>query len=172
MADLLLVDNDERIVELTTWFLRNAGHEVRSALSYALAREALTERLPDLLLADLDLGLENGLDELPRLAREGRLPPTLVVSGFLDAELEGQLRRVPGVVGTLSKPVDLDVLLERIGACLNSGTIVPTPAPELRQARGLPVASPERVEAGPVADDGWVEIVPLDSESHRGERPR
>ncbi len=159
MAHLLIVDNDERIVELTGWFLQRFGHEVDTAFSYAAAREGLRERRPELMLADLDLGAESGREELPRLQAEGLLPPTLVVSGFLDAELERELTAIPGVLGTLAKPVDLDALQARVLACLAQAAELP-PAAVAAGATLDDSAEPgDRVEQED--DDGWVEIVPL-----------
>jgi len=152
MARLLIVDDDERIVELTGWFLERAGHRVRAASSYAAARELLAGERPELLLADLDLGSENGRQELPRLAAEGLLPPTLVVSGYLDPELERELRRLPGVRDTATKPVELDDLLARIERALAAG---PEPAP------AAITPAPEAAATEEDEDDGWVEIVPL-----------
>lgn len=158
MAQLLIVDNDARIVELTAWFLQRFGHEVETALSYAAARELLRERRPELMLADLDLGAESGREELPRLFAEGLLPPTLVVSGFLDAELERELTALPGVHGTLAKPVDLDALQARILDCLAT-------AAKAQEIAGSPATSAsaplDETPAEPEDDDGWVEIVPL-----------
>ena len=57
MAKLLLVDNDARIVELVALFLGRRGHDIRTANSYAEARALLAQDRPDLVLADLDLGL-------------------------------------------------------------------------------------------------------------------
>jgi DNA-binding response OmpR family regulator len=118
MADLLLVDNDERLTELIGALLARRGHAVRRAGSFGAARGALLERRPELMLADLELGAESGGEELPRLAREGLLPPTLVVSGYLDRELDARLRAIPGVLGTLAKPFDLERLCARIDQCL------------------------------------------------------
>jgi len=118
MANLLLIDNDPRLVELIGVLLAQRGHTVRTAGSFHEARERLREERPELVLSDLDLGSESGRVELPRLAREGLLPPTLVVSGYLDRELEVELAAIPGVLGTISKPFDLDRLCERIDACL------------------------------------------------------
>lgn len=149
MADLVLVDNDERIVELVAWFLRRARHTVRTAGSYAEVRGMLAERLPDLMLADLELGEERGDEELPRLAAEGLLPPTLVVSGYLDRELEHALRRVPGIRGTLGKPFDLPGLERSIEECL---------------------CASERSAPAPLdAEEGWIEIEPVGPGS--GEEP-
>jgi DNA-binding response OmpR family regulator len=118
MAELLLVDNDARITELVAWFLEARGHRVRIANSFHEARLRIEERTPDLLLSDVELGRENARTELPALARAGRLPPTLVVSGYLDAAVVRELSSVPGVVGTLAKPYELAVLERRIAEAL------------------------------------------------------
>ena len=119
MAELLLVDNDPRIVELIAWFLTKRGHSVRTAASFAAARELIRERAPDLMLSDIDLGLEHGRDELPALARAGMLPPTLVVSGYLDRELARLFATMPSIVGVVAKPVGMVELEARIQACLD-----------------------------------------------------
>jgi len=113
-ADLVLLENDPRIVELLSWFLRRRGHRVRQAASFAELRSRLRERAPDLLLSDVELGAESARAELPRLAAEGLLPPTLVVSGYLDRELSAELCAIPGVIGVLAKPFEfqrLEVLI-------------------------------------------------------------
>ncbi|MFT7484619.1 MAG: DNA-binding NtrC family response regulator [Candidatus Paceibacteria bacterium] len=162
MAHLLIVDNDERIVELTVWFLRRLGHEVDSAPSYAEARGQIRSRRPDLLLADLDLGTESGLEELPKLALEGLLPPTLVVSGFLDAKLETELRRIPGVLDTLSKPVDLTSLEAAIERCIEEarGLLIPH-VPTVPEVQAPAADEPKTGLSQEEEDDGWVEIAPL-----------
>ncbi|MBL8862746.1 MAG: response regulator [Planctomycetes bacterium] len=142
MADLLLVDNDARIVELVAFFLRRSGHAVRTAGSFAAARAELARARPDLVLSDLDLGAERGLEELPRLAREGLLPPTLVVSGYLDRAAQLELERLPAIVGVLAKPFDLDVLVARIAEALAQAPAA---------GRAAPAAD---------ADEGWVELAP------------
>lgn len=150
-TDILIVDNDDRIVELVAWFLAKRGYEVRAAKSFSEARERLAERRPALMLSDVDLGAENALEELPRMHAAGELPPTLVVSGFLDAATVERLRAIPPVVGTLAKPFDFTDLEQHIQSALAA-----------RPERPAPTGGPaEVVAAGPPADDeGWVEIVP------------
>lgn len=157
MANLLLVDNDARITDLTAWFLKRAGHEVECAISYADAREVLRTRRPDLLLADLDLGEESGREELPKLAREGLLPKTLVVSGFLDATIATELLAIPGVLGTVSKPFEMEGLEREITKAIEGAAPV-APAQEATDAPALEEDDDE---------DGWVEIVPFESPSTR-----
>ena len=161
---ILLVDNDERIVELVAWFLRERGLAVTTALSFAAARPLLAEGRPALMLADIELGEESGREELPKLAGEGLLPPTLVVSGYLDPVLEAELRALQPVLGTLAKPYDLPVLLERVLEALELAPGVAA-ATVARPERGDGAAQEEPVED----EDGWIEIVPV---SRSGGEPR
>lgn len=186
MANLLLVDNDARITDLTSWFLKRSGHEVRCVESYAAARDVLREAPPDLLLADLELGVESGLEELPRLASEGLLPKTLVVSGFLDARIAEELKRIPGVLGTVSKPFEIADLEGEIRRHLESpGSVTSDQENGLvhEQASGSnALESPAQEVFRETAleepdEDGWVEIVPIEGPTNpesrwdRGEGP-
>ena len=123
-ARIVLLDNDARIVELVEWFLGSRGFVVRTASSFAGLRERLAEGPCDLLISDLDLGAESALTELPRLAAERALPPTLVVSGFLDATNQRSVMEVPGVVGTLPKPFEFEDLEARVRECLGAAPAV------------------------------------------------
>lgn len=190
MARLLLLDNDERIVELLSWFLRERGFDVETAKSFAEARERMGAARPDLLVSDVDLGAESAVDGLPVLSAEGALPPTLVVSGFLDEEVERKLRAVPEVLDTLSKPFEFTDLEAKVRACLageGGPGEIPAPLPELPAeppagadaaptappiAAPAPPPAPAPVSEAPVSeapvseapdegdDDDWIEITP------------
>ena len=120
-AELLVIENDHRLGELLVSFLERRGYRVRRALSYAEARPMLLERPPQLLLSDLELGEEDAREQLPLLAAEGLLPPTLVVSGFLDLSVTSELEAIPGVVGFVPKPFEFDQLLAAIEGALHPG---------------------------------------------------
>ena len=162
-AKILIVDNDERIVELVSWFLKKRGFAVRSANSFVTARELVVAWRPDLMLSDIDLGTENAREELPRLQAEGLLPLTLVVSGYLDPEIQAELTALAPVLDTLAKPFDFAVLEQRVLSCLD------------RRGEGEPVSA-DPVSADPVSssagashdpapgdDEGWIEITPAPS---------
>ena len=144
MAELLWVDNDARLLELIAALLEERGHRVRTVGTFEEACSAIAAARPDLLLSDIDLGTENARQGLPRMARQGGLPPTLVVSGYLDQDLTAELSRVPGVVGCLAKPFDPERLLAAIDDAL---------------ARAPAAATASGAQAVPDADDeGWIEI--------------
>jgi DNA-binding response OmpR family regulator len=119
-ADLLLIENDRRLGELLAQFLERHGHCVRRATSFAEARPILRQAPPRLLLSDLELGAEDARAILPELAAEGLLPPTLVVSGYLDGSAVRALESLPGVVGFVPKPFELEELLRSIEAALTA----------------------------------------------------
>ena len=124
-SNLLLVENDQRLGELVAWFLTKRGYDVRRAISFREARGMIDERAPDLMLSDVDLGGESAREELPRLAAEGVLPPTLIVSGYLDPETRTELEAVEGVRGLLPKPFELDDLVARVEELLAAGRGAP-----------------------------------------------
>lgn len=160
MARLLILDNDARIVELYALYLGRRGHDVRTAASFREARLLLAESEPDLLLSDLELGHESGREELPRLSQEGLLPPTLVVSGFVDAELEAFFARIPAIVGLLRKPFDFERLDASVHAALREAE---RRAHDIAAARALVLASRANASAPAASapdDDGWIEILP------------
>jgi DNA-binding response OmpR family regulator len=99
-------------------FLERAGHRVRTAGTFADARARIRERRPDLMLCDLEMGKESGREELPKIAREGELPPTLVVSGYADREVADVLKALPAISGVLRKPFDTARLLAVVQDCL------------------------------------------------------
>lgn len=117
-AELLLVENDERIAELLAWFLRRRGFAVRVAPTYAEAARLLRAKAPDLMLADVEMGAESGRIELPRLSEAGILPPTLVVSGYIDEEIGRELSALPGVLGLFPKPFEFPELEAKLRAVL------------------------------------------------------
>lgn len=161
MAALLVLDNDRRIVELVALFLAQQGHVVRVAHSFREARALIAHEMPDLLLSDLELGAESGREELPALWREGLLPPTLVISGYIDAALETELARIPAIVGTLAKPFDFPNLHATIERALERAR---ARRDVVAAARELEIARAARAPAVNVADeDGWIEIRPHES---------
>ncbi len=120
---LLVVDNDARIVELLCMFFTRRGYRVRGARTLDETRSELERATFDLVLSDIDLGHANGRDFLPQLSREGLLPPTLVVSGYLDAQVAEELSGVPQIVGVLAKPFEFDSLQRRVEHTLSDAVV-------------------------------------------------
>jgi two-component system nitrate/nitrite response regulator NarL len=68
---------------------------------------------PDLVLLDVDLGAESGIDFLAQARRNGFHGPVLVLTAGI-SENEEQLLESHGISGILRKDVSIDVLAQRI----------------------------------------------------------
>jgi len=118
MADLLLVDDDLDLAETLAEFLVLDGHEVRVANNGREGLALLAERIPDLILLDVDMPVLSG----PAMALEMFLHnagleqvPILLLSGA--ANLKEVARRV-GTPYLLGKPAPPEVLLKALDHAL------------------------------------------------------
>lgn len=124
-AHLLVVDDDNRIRELLTRFLGANGFRVTAAPSAAEARRQLDGIMFDLLIVDIMMPGESGL-ELTQSLRESSDVPILMLTARADS---GQ--RIEGLeVGAddyLPKPFEPRELLLRINNILRRGGLPPIP---------------------------------------------
>jgi two-component system, OmpR family, response regulator MprA len=113
---VLVVEDDAEIADVLRRFLRQEGHEVRTAVDGEEALPAASEFVPDLVI--LDLGLP-GLDgvEVCRQLRGGGDVPILILTARteLDDRVEGL---DSGADDYLMKPFERQELLARIRALL------------------------------------------------------
>jgi len=113
---VLVVEDDAEIADVLRRFLRQEGHEVRTAVDGEEALPAASEFVPDLVI--LDLGLP-GLDgvEVCRQLRAGGDVPILILTARteLDDRVEGL---DSGADDYLMKPFERQELVARIRALL------------------------------------------------------
>jgi len=122
MAQVLVVDDDAMLAETVADILATEGHTVRVGKDGVDGLRLLAERLPDLLVLDLEMPRLSGHEMARRMAIEGEgreRIPIVLLSGVAD------LDRVGAFVGTpymLTKPCDLDLLLETTRRALDEKT--------------------------------------------------
>jgi two-component system phosphate regulon response regulator OmpR len=126
---ILVVDDDTRIRTLLNQFLAEQGYRVSTAANAAEARRRLEGLDFDLIVLDIMMPGENGVD-LTRSLREQKDVPILMLTALSETE-----NRVSGLsVGAddyLPKPFDPRELMLRIGNVLRRGG--PSTAPKLEQ---------------------------------------
>jgi two-component system response regulator HydG len=83
---ILVVDDDDAHRRLTARWLERAGHRVIEACSGGECLARLGESLPDVVLLDLHLEDENGLDILDRLQHQHAGLPVLMLTAERDVE--------------------------------------------------------------------------------------
>ena len=100
---VLIVDDDPMIIKLLTWFLEGTGFLCRTAESAEQARRVFSEQPLDLLLTDLDMPGDSGLD-LIRFAK-ARYPQTAAVMvTIIDDPEQAREALDLGVYGYIIKP--------------------------------------------------------------------
>jgi len=114
---LLLIDDDAELCEELAETLRAEGYAVTCA-SDSMTGEAMTRCLDyDTLVIDSKMPQVTGLDILARMKAESLKKKVILISGrpFVEKELEERgLRALVSAV--LGKPIDLDVLFEKLKA--------------------------------------------------------
>ena len=85
----------------------------------AAAVEAAAREQPDVILLDLDLGRDKGLECLPKLLEAAPVSRVLVLTGLRDAEMHQQAVRL-GAAGVVLKDKAAESLLKAI-ECVHAG---------------------------------------------------
>lgn len=78
----LVIDDDPLLQRLVCSLLERRGFQVRGVGDVRAARQAIAEAAPDLIILDLALGNEDGVDILEHLGQIGQHPAVLPISGF------------------------------------------------------------------------------------------
>jgi PAS domain S-box-containing protein len=117
---ILIVEDDDSIRRLLRHYLTSNGYAVLEASNGRQALQHLeTSALIDLIVTDLIMPEQGGLDMVRRLHEEIRDIPVIAISGEFSLDL---IKVVPvlGVVAALRKPVNRDELLHTIRKVLKS----------------------------------------------------
>jgi DNA-binding response OmpR family regulator len=113
---VLVIEDDAEIADVLRRFLRQEGHEVRTAADGEEALPAATEFVPDLVILDLGLPGIDGVDVCRRLRADGDVPILILTAR---AELEDRVEGLDsGADDYLVKPFERQELLARIRALL------------------------------------------------------
>ncbi len=146
MADVLIVEDEESLLQTLRYNLSRAGHEVRLCTDGRIALEMLLENPPDLVLLDLMLPGMDGLEICRRVRAEVANPavshvPVLMLTAR-DEEIDKVLGLEVGADDYITKPFSMHELLARVKA-------------QLRRAEmdGVPEDRALRLEAGDLAVD-------------------
>jgi CheY-like chemotaxis protein len=101
----LIVDDNAQFLEAARALLERQGMTIVAVASTGEeARRRLHETRPDLVLVDIDLGEESGLDLARSIVDDGRFdpPPVILISAYPEDDIVDLLDASPAV-GFLSK---------------------------------------------------------------------
>lgn len=132
-AHVLLVEDSVLVVDALRLLLEETGHRVSAAFTVRQAVDTARAERPDVMLLDLTLGREDGLDVLSELARTNSLPRVAVAVTGHDTPGTRERCLDAGCVDVLTKPISALELPSRIRGWLvseaeGSGTAASDPA--------------------------------------------
>jgi len=149
---ILIIDDEEAIVSMLASQFTDAGYEVLTACDGKKGLEEIEKARPDLVLLDLNMPKLKGAGVLGAIRGEdGKTKmPVIVISGQDDVEAIYE-----GIAEDFfPKPMDMDVLLERVEAILKRHE---SPAPEVTLDKPTAPESPDTRQSQPSHPEAPVE---------------
>src|SRR5437868_1884885 len=146
MADVLVVEDEESLLQTLRYNLTRVGHAVRLCTNGSVALELVRDNPPDLIVLDLMLPGLNGLEVCRAIRAEAsrsrvRTLPILMLTAR-DEEIDKVVGLEMGADDYLTKPFSMHELLARVKALLRRAEMTATD-------NDLPV----RLEAGDLVLD-------------------
>ena len=123
---VLVVDDGAENRELVRLVLEAEGLRVEEAENGQLALERVAGGHFDLILMDMQMPVMDGFTATRRLREEGRTLPIVALTANAMKGFEQELLAA-GCTAYLTKPVDIDRLLDTIAGILGAKAIAPTP---------------------------------------------
>ena len=119
MANLLIVDDEPGIVAEIKDFFEEEGHRVYTADTAEDGIRLLQDLRPDLLLVDMKLPDQSGLQVLAASKKHSPRTKTIVITGFVDQATIDEAEKL-GRDAFLQKPFDLEMLKREIETLLRA----------------------------------------------------
>ena len=118
-ATLLIVDDDRQLLSLLTASAESRGYRAVPAATLAEAMDAIERRPPDVAIVDVLLGMESGLDLLPRMKELTPESEIVVISGTTSLASAFTSYEVPAFA-FVEKPFNVDRLFATVEGALES----------------------------------------------------
>ncbi|MDD2464218.1 MAG: sigma 54-interacting transcriptional regulator [Desulfobulbus sp.] len=109
---ILVIDDEESLRNTFQFFLQNQGYgPVHTASSFEEALQALAKQKYDLIISDIVLGGNTGIDILKKVREMGLSCPMVMITGYPTVETAAEAVRL-GAFDYIPKPVDKEALLK------------------------------------------------------------
>jgi DNA-binding response OmpR family regulator len=122
IRNILVVDDEENIRELLKEFLEENNFKVTLAEDGLKALELIEADLPGLMIVDLLLPGEHGISLIKTVKEKYSIPTIIISSIYNKDEIEDFMEEYV-VEAFLEKPLNLDLLLEKINSIINARTV-------------------------------------------------
>ena len=153
MPHILIVEDDIAFGTMLQTWLRKKGFEVDKATSVGAAVKLLVDTSVDLVLSDLRLPDHDGLRLLKWMREHNNNAPFIVMTNYAEVQ-NAVLAMKSGAADYIAKPVQPDILLQKIKDALSAtADVPPVQAPATTAATAKPArqksAKADKKEASP-----------------------
>ncbi|MCG3205395.1 MAG: Alkaline phosphatase synthesis transcriptional regulatory protein PhoP [Elusimicrobia bacterium] len=119
MADILLADDEEELLELVRFSLDAAGYNVTAVKNGKLALEESQKKRFDLIVLDVMMPIMDGYHAAAEINQDPNSPPILLLTSR-DFDQDQAAIKGSGASAFLSKPFEVSELLETVRGLLNA----------------------------------------------------
>lgn len=113
---VLFLEDNETFAENTTTLLKIFVHTVIHTTTIDEAKKALSEENVDIIISDIKLKNENGIDFIREVRQNDTKTPIIIISGHKDEEF--LFRSIPlGLTAYLLKPIKYEDLITALSQC-------------------------------------------------------
>lgn len=120
---ILIVDDDRSVGRVLEMQLTEAGYNVELASTGAEARRILLEKVPKLLITDLRMPDQSGIELLRSIYEEQIQTTVIMVTAFGSIETAVQAMRL-GAYDYITKPIDYDALLVAVNRAMERQNLI------------------------------------------------
>ena len=119
MAQIIIVDDDAVVREMTTAILERDGHSVEQADDGNAGLAAVRARVPELLITDMEMPKMDGVELITELAKEFPHLPIIAMSGAPQSPQYLYLASLLGAEKILTKPFSTKLLTNTVKEVLS-----------------------------------------------------
>ena len=123
MARILIIEDDEKVLNLLVRFMVLDGHEVETAENGLIGLEMIGSRQYDLLITDIVMPEQDGIGVLMELRKmQSKLKTIVITGGSLKLDIDDlmKLAKVMKADKVLMKPLDFENLSLIVAELLKS----------------------------------------------------
>ena len=107
MIKVLLIDDDVVFSQIATTILKEHGMDVHYQNALTAIAEVVKAYQPSVILLDIEIGNEDGIDIIPQIRAASSMVPIIVISSHTElSEVQRALNQ--GAVNYLKKPFDME----------------------------------------------------------------
>lgn len=145
MSSLLIVEDDITYgMMLKTW-LGKKGYQVATASNIARAKKQIESASFDLILSDLRLPDQDGIELLKWLGERNHTIPLIIMTGYADIQSAVQTMKL-GASDYIAKPVNPEELLRKISELLQAPVKSERPHPNTTEKTVPPLPATDYIE--------------------------